>query len=211
MFTAYQPNIPTGTVNLDIDYQNLQTNFTQLNNIFGVDHTPFNLASQSGFHKSVHMIPQSSGSYPPIPPATVAGVGQLFTALVNDGYNNSQALFFLTGGGNLRQLTSNFTPSAAANGNTFMAGGVTVQWGRQALGAGGSVSGTTLFATSNRSFANNCFCVFTTLISNTAAGSASSNNSLFIRTTTVSNLGFSWRYNGGNSDFSGFYWLAIGN
>lgn len=211
MFTAYQPNIPTGTVNLDIDYQNLQSNFTQLNNIFGIDHTPFNIASQSGFHKSIHMIPQSSGSYPPIPPATVAGVGQLFTALVNDGYNNSQALFYLTGGGNLRQLTSNFSPTATANGSTFMAGGITMQWGFVAMANTPRVSGDVVFATNNRSFAHNCFCVQLTLISITAAGTNSSNNSLFIRNTTVSNLGFSWKCNNEGNDFSGFYWLAIGN
>jgi hypothetical protein len=217
MFTTYQPGIPTGTVNLDIDYQNLQTNFTQLNNIFGVDHTPFNLALNSGYHGSIHFVPQSTtttnppNNYPPTPPAAVAGVGQLFSATSNDGYASSQLLYFMTGAGNLRQLTSNFTPSANTNGFTFIPGGLTIQWGFQVLGSGSSVSGSLLFATANRNFANNCYNVQTTLVSKTAGGTSSSNNSLFIRTTTVSNLGFSYRYNGESSDFSGFYWMAIGN
>lgn len=210
MFTSYQPGIPTGTVNLDIDYQNLQNNFTQLNNIFGIDHIPFNLAQNSGYHKSIHLVPQSTGAYPPVPPPATANLGQLFSANGNDGYNNGETLYFMAGNGALRQLTSNFTPSSAINGTTFMAGGIVMQWGFKALAGTDTESGQVLFATNNRNFGTSCYNVQVTLVSLSAAGTASPNNSLFVRTTTVSNLGFSYRYNGGSNDFSGFYWVAIG-
>lgn len=53
----YQPLIPTGTVNLDVDYQNLQGNFEQANIVYGTDHYPLDNAvvGQQGFHKKVTM------------------------------------------------------------------------------------------------------------------------------------------------------------
>lgn len=51
---VYQPGIPTGTVTLDVDYQNLQDNFRQLDTTFGVDHYKFSdNTSNNGFHNKV--------------------------------------------------------------------------------------------------------------------------------------------------------------
>ena len=60
MSSIYQPSIPTGLVDLDQDYQNIQNNFQQLDTTFGVDHTTFsNNTAQNGYHTVVHLIPQS--------------------------------------------------------------------------------------------------------------------------------------------------------
>lgn len=212
---AYQPGIPTGTVFLSIDYKNILNNFTALNDIFQVDHVALDANTRLGFHQSVHLISQSVGVYPPTPPATVANVGQVFSASVNDGYGTGTALFFLSGGGNLRQLTSNITPVQAQNGYTFLPGGIVMQWGIQALDGTSSQTGTTLFATANRNFGTACFNVQLTLISRGVlpgppTPTNSSNNSLFIVKNSVSTTQFQWKFNGGSNDFDFFFWTAIG-
>lgn len=219
---TYQPGIPTGTVFLDIDYQNIQDNFTVLNDVYSVDHVALTASSKVGYHQSVHLVSQSTtatnppDNYPPAPPATVANTGQIFSSSVNDGYNTGTALFFLTGGGSVRQLTSNFDPLAAANGYTFLPGGLVMQWGvfTTSNGMAGEQTAIITFATSNRDFAKNCFVVNLTLISqkNAVDGpTSSSSNSLFIVRDSVSKTGFRAKYNGPASAFNGFFWTAIGN
>lgn len=52
--SLYNPGVPTGTVNLDVDYQSLQNNFSQLDTTYGVDHYKFsNRTGKNGFHNSV--------------------------------------------------------------------------------------------------------------------------------------------------------------
>lgn len=51
---VYQPGIPTGIVDLDQDYLNVQGNFQQLNIVYGTDHYPFdNATPNQGFHNLV--------------------------------------------------------------------------------------------------------------------------------------------------------------
>ncbi len=140
--STYQPGIPTGTVNLDVDYQNIQNNFQQLDTTFGVDHVTYsNQTAQNGYHTSIHFNPVSTtttnppNNQPPVVPAAVPGYGQLFSAQINDGVNIDEALFFLTGGNRLQQLTRNFAPVAAQNGYTFLPGGFILQWGLKSGGA----------------------------------------------------------------------------
>lgn len=38
--STYNPNVPTGLINLDNDYLNLQKNFQQINTTYAVDHIP---------------------------------------------------------------------------------------------------------------------------------------------------------------------------
>ena len=94
---VYQPGIPTGLVDLDIDYTNIQGNFTVLNTSFGVDHLPFtNTTPQAGYHGDIHFNPvsttatnapnnyTSANQYPQGVPAETAGFGKLFSSQVND-------------------------------------------------------------------------------------------------------------------------------
>ena len=112
--STYQPNIPTGTVDLDIDYANLQGNFQQLDTQFGVDHIPFSNSSGTpptginGYHQYVHFNPFSTtttnppNNYPVVPgtnaPSATAGFGQLFSTQSNDGINTDEILWYLSGG-----------------------------------------------------------------------------------------------------------------
>jgi hypothetical protein len=54
MSFVYNPGIPTGQVDLDKDYLNIQGNFQQANIVYGTDHYPFNNATSNlGFHNQV--------------------------------------------------------------------------------------------------------------------------------------------------------------
>lgn len=70
---VYQTGIPTGTVNLDVDYLNLQGNFQQLNIVYGTDHYPFdNATPNQGFHNLVTTPPVVNNPPDGLPPATAA-------------------------------------------------------------------------------------------------------------------------------------------
>lgn len=222
--SMYQPGIPTGTVNLDVDYQNLQDNFQQLDTSFGVDHVPFSVNTAddpAGYHQSVHYVPFSTTvTNPPnnfvattvAPqgvPAATPGFGQVFSAQVNDGLATDDALFYLSGGNRLTALTRNLTPISTnntdRNGYTFLPGGIIFQWGFVAGSSSSSIA--VLFATSNINFPSKCFSAFAIPIR--AASSPGSDFSTCIVTSTVSTTGFTIGNIGGHT-MAGWYWWAIG-
>lgn len=76
---VYQPGIPTGTVNLDSDYLNIQGNFMQANIVYGTDHYPFdNNTPNQGFHNTVTTPPVVNNPPDGLPPATAAGILKLY-------------------------------------------------------------------------------------------------------------------------------------
>src|SRR5882757_6313099 len=115
---SYQPGIPTGSVPLNQDYLNIQGNFTSLNTSFSVDHSPLTTATSppNGYHTFVHLVPFSNTvtnpttNQPVVAPSPNTGYGQLFGAQINDGLATDTALYHLTGGGLLQQLTRNIAP-----------------------------------------------------------------------------------------------------
>lgn len=215
---AYQPNVPTGLVNLNVDYANIQGNFQQLDTTFGVDHVTYsNVSAQNGYHTSIHFNPVSTtatnppNNQPPVVPAAIAGFGQLLNAEVNDGPGPADTnLYFLTGLGNLIQLTRSFPPQANTNGYTFLPGGLILQWGFRSVTSGSWPSGNQnlVFASqspANIVFPNACFIVTTNF-----TGSSGSSGSIGI--VSKSQNGFVWNFGGSSSSqFNGFYWIAIGN
>jgi len=198
----YQPGIPTGNLNLNEDYKNIQDNFSQLDTSFGVDHVKFSIIPNNGYHKSLHIIPQAA-------PATVAGIGQFYCTTVNDGIANDQTFYFKTGGGIVQQMTMNVAPKRGTNGYTFMAGGLLIQWGKYVAPAGvwPITEQDLTFATSNINFPAHCYNVTTTL-----SGTATPFTSGDIFIGTLSTTSFKWRFSGAtNANVTGFYWVAIGN
>ncbi len=49
----YDPLVPTGFVDLDTDYANLQNNFQELDNVYGIDHVKYSVITNTGFHNKV--------------------------------------------------------------------------------------------------------------------------------------------------------------
>lgn len=70
----YQPLIPSGTVDLDVDYQNIQDNFNQANVVYGTDHFPLDNATvgQQGFHDKATFPVRTD-------PTTIASQGIVYT------------------------------------------------------------------------------------------------------------------------------------
>lgn len=225
--STYQPGIPTGTVDLDVDYLNIQNNFTQLDTSFGIDHVTFsNQTPQNGYHQDIHFNPVSTTvtnppnnyngnvtQYPLGFPATVAGFGQLFSSSVNDAANVDTGLYWLTGAGRKIALTRNITPTYTNNGNnngyTFLPGGIILQWGVVDLAAGQNQTGTVLFNTNNMNFPTRCWSVQCTLVSK-VGGTTSSSNTIAIRNFGLTQTQFVWDYNGSSSAYDAFFWLAMG-
>ncbi len=213
--TTYQPGIPTGTVNLDVDYKALQANFTALDTIFNVDHVTYsNTTAQKGYHKDIHFNPISTTvtngpnnyvtatQYPQGIPATVTGIGQLFSSSVTDGVNTDTGLYWLTGGGRQIALTRNFAPVIAATGYTFLPGGLIMQWGSIATPASGApVAGN--LVTFPLTFPNN---VFSITLGPSRANTT--NEALTVNSTTVTTAGFNVIT--GSNNYARVYWQAIG-
>lgn len=223
---TYQPNIPIGSTPLSVDYANIQNNFQQLDTIFDVDHITFsNVTAQKGYHQSVHLNPISTtttnppDNQPVVPPATTPGVGQIFSSQINDGINQDEALYYLTGGGRLMQLTRNIQPNntSVANGKnrgyTFLPGGLLFQWG---FVTGTTTGYTQLTFGSGQGTSNIPFTAALYTIQTTIAGANGSPPDsvavVSIEHDTTSKTGFKWslRPSGGLGNIVGFYWWAIG-
>ena len=50
---TFNPNIPQGNQTISSTTNGIQTNFSQSNTAFGIDHTPFNVPANQGMHKQV--------------------------------------------------------------------------------------------------------------------------------------------------------------
>lgn len=206
--SSYQPGIPTGTVDLDVDYLNIQANFQQLDTSFGIDHLPFsNQTAQNGYHTSIHLNPVSTtttnppNNQPPVLPTVTPGFGQVFSCEINDGINTDEALYFLTGGNRLTQLTRNFAPVANTKGSTFLPGGFILNWGYDT-----STGGTTVVTLAQK-LPGNFFSAQATF-----QATDSTSRSIFCRTTPqaappsgITTISFQ------SSSTQNFFWWVLGN
>ena len=196
---TYNPSIPVGTTNLDVDYANIQTNFSQLNTLFSIDHVPLTDATANkGFHTVIHLLNQTGN------PGNNLAAGQLYAKPGNVG--SDKQLFFKTPGGGVEQISGN---QALANGYGWFSG-MLMQWGI-VTSAFSSISGTVTFATNNVEFPTNCFNVQLTLI-----GDSSSGQTLMVDSSVANNpdkTRFVWKFtvNPNTTSYTGFYWVAIGN
>ncbi len=210
--STYQPGIPTGTVNLDEDYLNIQGNFQQLQTTYGIDHIALTdnsgtvPAGLNGAHKTLHMVPFSTttsnppNNQPVVAPAAVPGMGELFTAKINDGASTDEALYYKSGdNGYLTQLTRNFQPTPSTNGYTFLPGGLILQWGMKV--STGGVQSVTL----PRSFPANFYNAQATMIRN-----SSNIDAIYCITTPTAGVITSLQFRDTSSG-NNFFWWAIGN
>ncbi len=217
--STFNPLVPTGLLQLDVDYKNIQLNFNQLNNTYATDHVALTEnsgllpAGSGGAHKVVHMtafstvVSNAPNNQPVVAPAAVGNMGEVFVAQINDGVSTDEALYYKSGGGRLTQLTRNFQPVSSTNGYTFLPGGLILQWGQ--ITSTASTFTTLLFATANINFPANCFAVFTQPYgSGTPPGD---NGNVEIRKSTLSNTQFDWCFVTSSGQYTGFFWWALGN
>lgn len=194
---VYQPGIPTGTVPLNIDYQNLQDNFTQSNNVYTIDHLPFtNATAQLGFHTVVHLLNQSADPVN-VPSATA---GQIYAKVASIPPGGDHQLFYKTANGGVEQISGS---SALQNGFGWFSG-ILMQWGLSNVNFLGSPTNISFAQT----FPNNVF-VITIGCINTQGNSPSENN-VYVKSGTVTTSGFTVT-NSSSGGLPQIYWMAIGN
>jgi hypothetical protein len=191
---VYNPLVPTGTVPFNIDYANVQGNFLVANISFGTDHYAFSdSTSNNGYHNVIHLV-NGSLSTPP-----VLGTGELFTVNTNDGISTRSTLYWQSSVTPVIQMTRNFAPTVAANGRTFLPGGMILQWGSTT--AVQSSTGITV----NYPFA------FPTAVYSVQCQVVTNDNSTirFSLKGNASTTGFVTTQNS-TSSFINLYWIAIG-
>jgi hypothetical protein len=185
---SYNPLVPTGSVPLNVDYQNLQNNFQQLDTSFGVNHVLFSEATNNGKHTIVSLLNQLAH------PADDTTSGTIYSLPGYAPSGGDHQLYYKSPDtiGNGEQITGS---RANINGFGYFSG-ILCLWG--IVTPPPSQSGTVTFATSNlTSFQTSCFAVITQIVD---TGPASNQTSV----SAVTKLKFN--YKGGTT----FYWVAIG-
>jgi len=196
--SSYNPNIPNGSTKLNQDYINIRDNFQKINTTYGVDHIPLTDNTPSnGYHKAVHLVQQ-------VAPAAVSGVGSLYTTTTSVK-NTDETLFYKSGANRIMQMTMNIEPVAAANGYSFLPGGILFQWGVVDNGGFLPLDNHVDFVTDNIDFPTNIFSLQLTT-ARTGNVSTVSINSGIPPTIT----GFDFILNT-STNVKQVYWVAIGN
>lgn len=182
---TYQPNIPLATDFISVSQQDINNNFTSLNNAFNTNHVTFN-AGGAGKHKFCSFPDQLAS------PGTAVNE----VAIYSKDVGGTSQLFFqreglAPGGADIQMTVGN--PTAAANGTSFLPGGIIIKWGSVVGAPGGN---TATFATA---FPNNVFSVtlgiLDTTVARTATVSAIGLGSCLIKSSAVNTV----------------YYIAIGN
>lgn len=209
---TYQSGIPTGSVPLNQDYLNMQNNFSQLATQFAVDHVPLTSTSgtpPNGYHEAIHLVTVSSTSTNPPNNQPIngytatGGYGQIFNAQINDGINTDEALYFLSGGNKLTQLTRNFAPVIGNPGATFLPGGLILNWGGGAIPTGVT---TYTFAQKFGSAAK----IFAIIITG-QTNSSPTNNVYVVQNSISAGAGMTFQVDNFSTSITAVNWIAIGN
>lgn len=191
MSFTYTTDIPDGPNNPSNDQPDMKINTNSIDSIIAVDHVGFN-TPKGGFHKQVKFTANQAA------PGFGTGVGDIYA---NTASGNSWP-FWENALGSF-QLAGNQT--ASSNGRVVIPGGIILQWGTGGLGSSSSQQNF-VFPTA---FTNNCFNIqATATYSGGVPGGAAS---VAIRPSTVTTTGFSFLYQTNASNYTNFYWFAIGN
>jgi hypothetical protein len=213
---VFKNNIPQPSDNMSDSQVDLLNNFGQLDTSFGVNHYKFSdLTANNGKHSFVEMVKSAL-----IPAGLAANEGTIYTkqpvGAVSELFytpDNSSKEYQLT-----RTITAQFAlfatntvyPQAPAvafekGGWVFLAGGIILQYGTSNPGAVSPSTGTTKFPIP---FTSVPFVVQLSPISK--LGGASTNNTVSVQNTTVTNTEFQWNWQSSDTRYTGFTWIAIG-
>lgn len=200
----YNRDIPNTPNNPSADQPNMKINTNNTDDLIAVDHLSFN-TNNGGTHKQVQIQKQQT-TVNGVIPAGLIGAG--FDTIYCSTTAGVDELWFVRNAlGTGIQLTGPGTPSKSSNGYTFLPGGLLIQWG-QITDTSSSLT-TVLFATNNINFPNNCYVVMTSIYG--SATGAGGNGTVKIRKSSVSNTSFQYSWFTNSSEYSGFFWVAIGN
>lgn len=157
---TFNANIPQATDLISQSQSQIQTNFSQSNTAFGIDHTAFDVVTNQGKHKKSTYVEQGSD------PATSANEVALYSkdlASVSTLYLRKES------NGTVIQM-SGADPIDAASGKTFLPGGFLMQWGTYSIASP--------LTTTAVSFASNFNTVYSLVITGNTVGQVASYSSL---------------------------------
>lgn len=198
--------IPATNNSPSSDQPKMLTNNVSTNSILAVDHFTFN-DNLGGIHKQVTL--QNTNllaGQQVLVTASTSGQTQVF-AKPDAGGNNYQLTRFIDNKFTLF-ATDTVYPGAQAfenGGWTFLPGGLLFQYGSSLPGSVSPSTGTTNFPIA---FTGVPFCVMLSPVSK--AGGANINNTVSLVTGTLGNTSFGWNWQGSTTQYTGFYWTAIG-
>lgn len=199
--TVYTNSTPGAAEVLANSQPLMLANFQYLQTSGGVDHNFTNntATSQDGFHKVVHFVNQGGD------PALVASTGEVYTKTAN----GDQQLFFQSGGGVVTQLTGPNSAVINTNGHVWLPGPILVNWGQITSTAAAFTTLNFTDSANNINFPNNCLAIFTQPFgSGTPPGSQAT---IEIRKSTIGSTSFQWCFVTSSVQYTGFFWVAIGN
>lgn len=195
---SYTPGTPLPNQTLASSQPEIRNNFLNLTDTIGRNHVPptDRTTANRGKHNIIQLPQQASG------PSTSSTEGALYTKAVGGSPN----LFWRKkSSGTEIQLTSNsVTPVVAANGSTFLPGGLMLQWGTVNMSfADGSQSALIPFTPA---FSNVPYSIMATPIV-----SQSNDEVISLRVKTGSVTAIDFRLVGrGENNTHNVYWMAIG-
>lgn len=116
---TFNPNIPQPNDLISQSQAQIQTNFSQSDTAFGIDHTAFSTVSNQGKHKKSSYIEQASD------PVTSANE----VAVYSKELSGASTLYLRKENAGTVVQMSGQDPTVAAAGSTFLPGGVILKWG----------------------------------------------------------------------------------
>lgn len=146
---TFNAAIPQATDLISNSQSQIQTNFSQSNTAFGIDHTAFDVVSNQGKHKKSTYVEQGAD------PATLADEMALYS---KDLAGVTTLYLRKENNGTVVQISGQ-DPTSATSGSSFLPGGIVIKWGTFSIGGSGTATPT--FATA---FPNNCFVVVPAVI-----------------------------------------------
>ncbi len=214
---GYTRDIPAANHNPSVDQPSMKTNTNSIGSLIGEDHYTFGV-SNGGFHKQIRL-PDLTNINSLAP--RIANSGTLWTQkAISTGVTQESNLFYVPDQTTDEyQLTRTITASktlfglniqnyngvgsAFEGGWTFLPGGLLLQYGRYDAGGALGSSGDVFFPVV---FSGQVFNIEITLIAN----NVTLVNNVTIARTVAGGTRFTWRTNGTTTNYTGFYWTAIG-
>ena len=196
---TYNLGIPAASNTPAHDQPLMQQNFAQIATSYNTDHVPLNSGSNAGFSNRITLVDQASG-----PGSAASQVVQYAKSVVypNAAGTFSELFFQRDGVGTEIQMTAGpGNPVAALAGQTYLPGGIILQWGRTTNTTGSSQGSLSV------SFPN----AFPTALFNIQAISGGPGIFVYIATAGFSRTGFTANFQGNIPNGNWFYWTAIGN
>lgn len=198
---SYNLNVPQSGQEIKNTTSAINTNFNVANANFGIDHVDFTNAAfpggNGGLHNKVSLLQQSGD------PAAASNTNIYYTKSVT--YPNASGTFnevFMRrstqDSSTMVQMTTDpGDPTPSQTGNSFLPGGMIIQWGTYATGGDGAAINFT------KTFPTSCFGVVLTPVSATPA-----NSTIFVVASPGRNSFSTSKVSGNNSPI---FYIAIGN